>query len=96
MTEKAYRAAGVKLSDPVKVGDFERAPEFPITMIGLGIASKFQLERPLTADTLVYLPGNEPRDLVSKAIDDRGSTHFRTWISRHEPDSTGRAGAAGG
>ena len=65
MTEKAYRAAGVKLSDPVKVGDFERAPEFPITMIGLGIASKFQLERPLTADTLVYLPGNERHGIWS-------------------------------
>jgi hypothetical protein len=59
MTEKAYRSAGIKLSNQVKVGDFERAADYPICLIGLGIASKFQLNRPLTADTLVYLPGNE-------------------------------------
>src|SRR5690348_16584137 len=30
MTEKAYRAAGLKLSDPVRLGDMEHAREFPI------------------------------------------------------------------
>jgi hypothetical protein len=59
MTEKAFRSAGIKLSDPVKVGDFERAAEYPLSLIGIGIASKYQLNRPLTADTQVYLPGNE-------------------------------------
>jgi hypothetical protein len=65
MTEKAYRAAGIKLSDPVKVGDFERAAEYPLCLIGIGIASKYQLNRPLTADTLVYLPGNERHGIWS-------------------------------
>jgi hypothetical protein len=65
MTEKAYRAAGIKLSDPVKIGDFERASDYTLVMIGIGLASKYQLERPLTADTLVYLPGNERHGIWS-------------------------------
>jgi len=65
MTEKAYRAAGVKLSDPIKLGDMERAPEFPICMFGLRIASIYSLEHPLTFDTRVFFPGNERHGIWS-------------------------------
>jgi hypothetical protein len=59
MTEKAFRAAGIKLSDPISVGDMERAAEFPVCMLGLGIFSRYILETPLTVTTKVYFPGNE-------------------------------------
>jgi hypothetical protein len=59
MTEKAFRAAGIKLSDPVNVGDMERAAEFPVCMLGLGVCSRYILEAPLTVTTKVYFPGNE-------------------------------------
>jgi hypothetical protein len=59
MTEKAYRAAGLKLSDPVRLGDMERATEFTLPLLVLAFASRYQLNRPLTPDSLVYFPGNE-------------------------------------
>jgi hypothetical protein len=59
MTEKAFRAAGIKLSDPIKLGDMERASEYPITMLTLRIGSEYALEHPWTFDQLVYFPGNE-------------------------------------
>lgn len=65
MTEKAYRAAGIPLSKPVKIGDMERATEFPLCMLGLGLASQFVLKQPLTAETEVYFPGNERHGIWS-------------------------------
>jgi hypothetical protein len=65
MTEKAYRAAGFELSDPIKLGDMERASEFPVCMFGLRIASNYALEHPLTFDTRVYFPGNERHGIWS-------------------------------
>jgi Permuted papain-like amidase enzyme, YaeF/YiiX, C92 family len=58
MTEKAFRAAGIQLSKPIRLGDMERASEFPLQMIGIRFASKYALEHPLTFDQLVYFPGN--------------------------------------
>ena len=65
MTEKAYRSAGIELSKPIRLGDMERAPEFPLQMFGLRFASKYALERPLTFDQLVYFPGNENHGIWS-------------------------------
>jgi hypothetical protein len=59
MTEKAFRSAGLELSKPVALGDMERAPEFPMCMLGLGIASRYIIDEPLTTTKLVYFPGNE-------------------------------------
>jgi hypothetical protein len=65
MTEKAFRSAGIELSKPIRLGDMERAPEFPVQMFGLRFASKYALERPLTFDQLVYFPGNENHGIWS-------------------------------
>jgi Permuted papain-like amidase enzyme, YaeF/YiiX, C92 family len=65
MTEKAYRAAGFKLSEPIRLGDMERAPEFPICMFGLRIASIYSLKQPLTFDSRVFFPGNERHGIWS-------------------------------
>ena len=45
MTQKAFQAAGIELSKPIRLGDMERAPEFPLCMYGLRLASQFTLER---------------------------------------------------
>ena len=65
MTEKAYRSAGIKLSDPIRLGDMERAAEYPVCMFGLRAASKYILDKPLTFDDLVFFPGNERHGIWS-------------------------------
>jgi Permuted papain-like amidase enzyme, YaeF/YiiX, C92 family len=65
MTEKAYRAAGLKLSNPVRLGDMERATEFPLPLLVLAFASRYQLKHPLTPDSLVYFPGNDRHGIWS-------------------------------
>jgi hypothetical protein len=65
MTEKAFRSAGIKLSDPIHLGDMERASDFPLQMFGLRFASKYISDHPLTFDSLVYFPGNERHGIWS-------------------------------
>jgi hypothetical protein len=65
MTQKAYMAAGIELCKPIRVGDMERAPEFPLCMYGLRFASQYMLEHPLTFETEVYFPGNERHGIWS-------------------------------
>ncbi len=59
MTEKAFRSAGLELSKPIRLGDMDRASEFPVCMFGLQFASRYALKQPLTFDSLVFFPGNE-------------------------------------
>jgi hypothetical protein len=65
MTEKAFRAAGVPLSEPVKLGNMERAAEFPACMFGLQYVSSFALKNPLTFEQGVFFPGNESHGIWS-------------------------------
>lgn len=59
MTEKAFRAAGVALSEPIALGDMERANEFPLYVLGLQYASGWVLDRPISFQDRVYMPGND-------------------------------------
>ncbi len=65
MTQKAFMAAGIELSKAIRVGDMERAPEFPVCMFGLRFASQYTMDKPLTFDTPVYFPGNERHGIWS-------------------------------
>lgn len=65
MTEKAFRAAGLQLSEPVRLGDMERAAEFPICMFVFHIMSDLTLEKPLTIDQPVFFPGNDRHGIWS-------------------------------
>ena len=65
VTEKAFvRPAS---SSPTRSGwaTWSALSEFPICMFGLQFASRFQLERPLTFDSLVYFPGKERHGIWS-------------------------------
>jgi hypothetical protein len=59
MTEKAYRSSGLVLSEPVRLGDMERAAEFPICMF------MFQKFSTLTLEQAVYFPGNDRHGIWS-------------------------------
>ncbi len=65
MTQKAFMAAGIELSKPIRLGDMERAAEYPVCMFGLKFGSQYVLKHPLTFDTLVYFPGNERHGIWS-------------------------------
>ena len=83
MTEKAFRSAGIELSKPIRLGDMERASEFPLQMFGLRFASKYALEHPLTFRPARLLPGErEPWDLVGSTTDDRRAPDVRSRTSR--------------
>jgi hypothetical protein len=59
MTEKAYRSTGLVLSQPVRLGDMERATEFPICIFAFVNFSNLTLEQQ------VFFPGNERHGIWS-------------------------------
>ncbi len=59
MTEKAYRSAGFKLSDPIRLGEMENADKFPICMFCFSTFSNLRL------DQEVFFPGNNRHGIWS-------------------------------
>jgi len=62
MTEKAFRAAGLKLSDPVRLGEMENADKFPIAIFCFSTFTDLRL------DQAVYFPGNERHGIWSSPL----------------------------
>ncbi|HWE36436.1 MAG TPA: YiiX/YebB-like N1pC/P60 family cysteine hydrolase [Isosphaeraceae bacterium] len=79
MTEKAFRSAGLKLSEPVRLGEMERVSEFPICMFA------FRHLSPLRIDQKVFFPGNDRHGIWS--------SHYLETI--HPPDRVGAARPSG-
>ena len=46
MTEKAFRSQGLALSEPVRIGDWERLNAYPLTVFALRYGSGLVLDRP--------------------------------------------------
>ena len=59
LTEKAFRSQGLALSEPVRIGDWEYLASFPLTALLIPPVSKLVLDRPITLEQPVYVPGNE-------------------------------------
>jgi hypothetical protein len=59
MTEKAYRASGLPLSEPIRLGDMENVSRFPICVF------LFLKLSNLTLEQRVYFPGNERHGIWS-------------------------------
>ena len=59
LTEKAFRSEGLALSEPVRIGDWEYLASFPLTALLIPPVSGLVLDRPITLEQPVYLPGNE-------------------------------------
>lgn len=74
MTEKAYRSSGLELSKPVRLGDMERATEYPVCIFVF-----MQLSN-LTLEQSVYFPGNERHGIWS-------SRHLVTIYQSHPAGS---------
>jgi len=53
MTEKAFRHAGVALSEPVVLADMENISQFPLCVLGITSLSTLKL------DQAVFFPGND-------------------------------------
>jgi hypothetical protein len=59
LVEKAFRSAGLPLSEPVRIGDWKNLGQFPLTTLtALGLSS-FMLDAPITLDQPVYVPGDD-------------------------------------
>jgi hypothetical protein len=59
LTEKAFRSQGLTLSEPVRIGDWEYLASFPLTALLIPHVTRLVLDRPITLEQPVYLPGNE-------------------------------------
>ena len=59
LTEKAFRSQGLALSEPVRIGDWEYLASFPLTAFLIPPVSGLVLDRPITLEQPVYVPGNE-------------------------------------
>ena len=58
MTEKAFRSQGMAISEPVRIGDWEDLAEYTLTAVSIPVFSGLFVERPITLEQPVYLPGN--------------------------------------
>ena len=59
LTEKAFRSQGLALSEPVRIGDWEYLASFPLTALLIPPVTGLVLDRPITLEQPVYVPGNE-------------------------------------
>jgi len=62
MTEKAFRAAGLTLSEPVRLAEMENAQQFPICMFCFSSFTNLRLDLP------VFFPGNERHGIWSSPL----------------------------
>lgn len=62
MTEKAFRAAGLILSEPVRLAEMENANQFPICMFCFSSLTTLRLDLP------VFFPGNERHGIWSSLL----------------------------
>ena len=68
LTENAFRSQGMALSEPVKIGDWEHLNRYPLTALAIPYGTAMVLERPITLDQPVYLPGNERHGVWSSPL----------------------------
>jgi hypothetical protein len=68
LTEKAFRSQGLALSQPVRIGDWEDLKSYPLTAFVFVFCSRTVLDRPITLELPVYLPGNESHGIWSSPL----------------------------
>jgi hypothetical protein len=62
MAEKAFRNAGLTLSEPILLADMERINEFPLCVLGFTSLTSLKL------DQAVFFPGNERHGIWSSPL----------------------------
>ena len=68
LVEKAFRSQGLALSEPVRIGDWEYLANFPLTALLIPPITGLVLDRPITLDQTVYVPGNERHGVWASAL----------------------------
>jgi hypothetical protein len=68
LTEKAFRSQGLALSEPVRIGDWQNLPSYALTALAIPPMSGLVLDRPITLEQTVYLPGNEHQGVWSSQL----------------------------
>jgi hypothetical protein len=68
LTEKAFRSQGLELSQPVRIGDWEHLGNYPLTALATPYVTKLMLERPISLEQPVYLPGNEHQGVWASSL----------------------------
>jgi len=63
LVEKSFRAAGLPLSEPVRIGDWKNLGQFPLTTATFLAASARALDTPISLDQTVYVPGDDRQGL---------------------------------
>ena len=62
MAEKAFRHAGLKLSEPVVLADMENINQFPLCVLGFTSLTSLKL------DQAVFFPGNDRHGIWSSPL----------------------------
>jgi hypothetical protein len=68
LTEKAFRSQGLNLSEPVRIGDWENLPSYTLSALAMPYATRLVVERPITVEQPVYLPGNDHQGMWASPL----------------------------
>ena len=68
LTEKAFRSQGLKLSEPVRIGDWEHLGNYPLTALATPLVTKLFLTEPISLEQPVYVPGNDHEGVWSSSL----------------------------
>jgi hypothetical protein len=68
LTEKAFRSQGLALSEPVRIGDWQYLASFPLTALLIPPVTGLVLDRPITLEQPVYVPGNEQQGVWASPL----------------------------
>lgn len=68
MTEKAFRSQGLELSEPIRIGEWENLNRYPIFSWLIRALSNVSLERPISLDQPVWVPGNDHSGMWASPI----------------------------
>jgi hypothetical protein len=95
LTEKAFRSQGMMLSEPVKIGDWENLMSYPLTALGIPLVSGLILERPITLEQPVYLPGNARQGVWASPLLETVFGPVPKWDRPAAPGTQGRPSLRG-
>jgi hypothetical protein len=93
MTEKTFRAVGLKLSDPVRLRKMENAAQHVTAIAWLKISSGVVMKTPISLDQPVFFPGNERHGIWSSPLletvyDPFATRNTATKVSQDESQKT--------
>jgi hypothetical protein len=68
LTEKAFRSQGLKLSEPVRIGDWQHLGNYPLTALATPLVTGLFLTEPISLEQPVYVPGNDHEGVWSSSL----------------------------